>query len=300
MSYKEETYLKNKHTGEVTPRSNFEVLPETHSYWKKDKGEIDNQFLKGSYFHFITATGSNLLRRFDIGYEDLGRVFLLLTYTSYRNTSKEKMYIKFDNKKNNMSSTAMRTKLKLSDKVFSQFKIRMVDKGILSVDDEGFYFTDDLVIRGRIYRTERYNKDYYKIMDAPVRKLYDIVVEKDKVRTAKSMGVLIMLIPFIRRNNNSLMICDGEDEKLATITSLANHLKVDRKSFSASITTLNKCFDKIYGEPIVYEVSMRPAGIKDPKYHKKGLIVNPKLTYTSDTSAFLYLIEEIGKMIVTY
>ena len=92
--YKEEKFYVDTQTGEKIPKSRLQIVPETADYKIKKMEQMQTEDLQGGYFHLITEFGTNLIKRFDVSFEDLGKLALLFTYTDYRNAKGEKMYLK--------------------------------------------------------------------------------------------------------------------------------------------------------------------------------------------------------------
>lgn len=299
----EEKYYVNKRTGEKIAKSQLELLPETHTYKTKKLEAIQNNELQGGYFHLITRWGTDLIKRFDVSFEDLGRLFMLFTYGSYRETKSGKMYLKYHDNVHYFDNRKLQEVLKLSAEQTRQFKKRIKEKGILNEDEKGMYFTDDVIIRGRIYPTEQKHMNYFRVYDEPLRDLYNLIVQNGRIRTAKGVGVLLCLIPFMQKNKNviSSMYYDELEERYRpmSLSQIAEVLHMDRKVLSRNIDSMNDTLMTKIGEPLVYDVTVKPFGKSGNRYKKSGLVINPKFSYSSTSKEYTQLIEEIEKMVIT-
>jgi hypothetical protein len=301
--YREEKYLIDKETGKKYPRSRFDTIPETRDYKKMRPNEVKNEHLQGGFFQLITEFGTNLIKRYDVSFEDLGKLAVLFTYTGYRNAENEKMYIKYGNNKYYADNKKLQEILKLNAEQVRNFKKRVSKKGILNQDEKGMYFTDDLVIRGHLFPVERKSMSYIRVYDEPIRDLYNLIVTEGQSKTSKGVGVLLALLPFMQKNKNVLssVYYDEAEQRYRPMSNIqvAEALGIDRHVLSRNITTMNNQLIKKVGEPLIYDVTVKPFGIKDERYKKSGLVINPKYSYSSTTSDYEQLISEIERMVIT-
>ena len=301
--YKEEKFYVDTRTGEKIPKSRLELVPETVDYKTKKMEQIQTEDLQGGYFHLITEFGTNLIKRFDVSFEDLGKLALLFTYTDYRNAKGEKMYLKYSNSSNYMNNKNLQDVLKLDARQVRNFKNRVKTKGILNEDDKGIFFTDDVIIRGHIFPVERQNLNYIRVYDNPIRNLYDLITVENSSKTSKGVGVLLALLPFMHKHKNVLssVFYDEEVQRYRPMSAsqVAKEIGIDRKVLSRNITAMNQhLIDKI-GEPLIYDVTVKPFGIKDERYKKSGLVINPKYTYSSTGVEYEQLVSEIENLVIT-
>lgn len=298
----EEKYYIDKQTGKRIPKSTLKLVPATKDLKKMKLEEIKNGELKGGFFHLITEFGTNLIERFNVSFEDLGKLAVLFTYTNYREYSGGKMYLKYHNNIHYVDNKKLREVLKLNPEQLKQFKKRVKAKGILNEDKEGLYFEDDVIIRGHIFPVER-KMNYIRVYDEPIRKLYDLIVTEGKSKTSKGLGVLLCLLPFMHSSKNILITSEWlEDEqrfKPMSNSKVAEALGIDRHVLSRNITTMNNQLIKKIGEPLIYDVTVKPYGIKDERYKKSGLVINPKYSYSKQTSDYKELIHEIENLVIT-
>lgn len=301
--YKEEKFYVDTQTGEKIPKSRLELVPETVDYRIKKMEQMQTEDLQGGYFHLITEFGTNLIKRFDVSFEDLGKLALLFTYTDYRSTKGEKMYLKYSNSSNYMDSKNLQDVLKLDARQVRNFKNRVKTKGILNEDEKGIFFTDDVIIRGHIFPVERKNLNYIRVYDNPVRNLYDLITVDNNSKTSKGVGVLLALLPFMHKHKNVLssVFYDADEKRHRPMSAsqVAKEIGIDRKVLSRNITAMNQhLIDKI-GEPLIYDVTVKPFGIKDERYKKSGLVINPKYTYSSTGVEYEQLVSEIENLVIT-
>lgn len=301
--YNEEKYLIDKETGKKYARSRFDIVPETRDFKKMKPNEVKNEHLQGGFFQLITEFGTNLIKRFDVSFEDLGKLALLFTYAGYRNEEGEEMYIRYGNNKYYADNKKLQEILKLNAEQVKQFKKRVKEKGILNQNDKGMYFTDDVIIRGHLFPIERKSMNYIRVYDEPIRDLYNLIVIEGKTKSSKGVGVLLALMPFMQKNKNVLssVYFDEAEQRYRPMsnTKIAEALGIDRHVLSRNITAMNNQLIKKIGEPLIYDVTVKPFGIKDERYKKSGLVINPKYSYSSTTSDYERLISEIEKMVIT-
>lgn len=301
--YNEEKYLIDKETGKKYARSRFDIVPETRDFKKMKPSEVKNEHLQGGFFQLITEFGTNLIKRFDVSFEDLGKLALLFTYAGYRNEEGEEMYIRYGNNKYYADNKKLQEILKLNAEQVKQFKKRVKEKGILNQNDKGMYFTDDVIIRGHLFPIERKSMNYIRVYDEPIRDLYNLIVIEGKTKSSKGVGVLLALMPFMQKNKNVLssVYFDEAEQRYRPMsnTKIAEALGIDRHVLSRNITAMNNQLIKKIGEPLIYDVTVKPFGIKDERYKKSGLVINPKYSYSSTTSDYERLISEIEKMVIT-
>lgn len=193
--------------------------------------------------------------------------------------------------------------MKLNAEQVKQFKKRVKEKGILNQNDKGMYFTDDVIIRGHLFPVERKSMNYIRVYDEPIRDLYNLIVIEGKTKSSKGVGVLLALMPFMQKNKNVLssVYFDEAEQRYRPMsnTKIAEALGIDRHVLSRNITAMNNQLIKKIGEPLIYDVTVKPFGIKDERYKKSGLVINPKYSYSSTTSDYERLISEIEKMVIT-
>ena len=301
--YNEEKYLIDKETGKKYARSRFDIVPETRDFKKMKPNEVKNEHLQGGFFQLITEFGTNLIKRFDVSFEDLGKLALLFTYAGYRNEEGEEMYIRYGNNKYYADNKKLQEILKLNAEQVKQFKKRVKEKGILNQNDKGMYFTDDVIIRGHLFPIERKSMNYIRVYDEPIRDLYNLIVIEGKTKSSKGVGVLLALMPLMQKNKNVLssVYFDEAEQRYRPMsnTKIAEALGIDRHVLSRNITAMNNQLIKKIGEPLIYDVTVKPFGIKDERYKKSGLVINPKYSYSSTTSDYERLISEIEKMVIT-
>ena len=75
--YHEEKYIIDQQTGKKYPKSRFKTIPRTQDFKKMKLEEIKNEELGEGFFHLITEFGTNLIKRFNVSFEDLGKLALL-------------------------------------------------------------------------------------------------------------------------------------------------------------------------------------------------------------------------------
>lgn len=302
--HREQKYIIDTETGKKYPRSRFEVVPETRDFKKMKLEEIKNGELGEGFFHLITEMGTNLVKRFDVSFEDLGKLIVLFTYTNYRNGTGGVMYLKYHNNVHYMDNKKMGEVLKLNPKQTRDFKSKMKRKGILNEDTKTkrLYFTDDVLIRGKIFPIERKSLSYIRVYDEPIRNLYDLMVVEGQSKTSKGLGVLLCLLPFMHKDKNILITSEWLDDEQRyrpmSNAKVAEALGIDRHVLSRNIATMNNQLIRKIGEPLVYDVTVKAYGVKDDRFKKSGLLINPKYSYNSNTSSYDQLISEIERLVV--
>ena len=300
--YQEIKYLIDTETGKRVPRNRMRPKMETRDLKRMKIEEIQNNELKGGFFHLITEFGTNLIERFNVSFEDLGKLAVLFTYTNYREHSGGKMYLKHHNNVHYVDNKKLREVLKLKPEQLKQFKKRVKAKGILNEDKEGLFFEDDVIIRGHIFPVER-KMNYIRVYDEPIRKLYDLIVTEGKSKTSKGVGVLLCLLPFMHQNKNILIssMWDKEEQRYRPMSNskVAEALGMDRTVLGRNIKTMNNQLIKKIGEPLIYDVTVKPFGINDERYKKSGLVINPRYSHNSTSSDYKELMQEIEDLVIT-
>lgn len=287
----------NTQTGEVRNKDPKWVDYEEHVIKKKAKYKEQTVNREERFFNLVTEFQTSLKEEYKVSFEDLGKLLLLFTYTSYRDLESKKLYLRdnnymFDNKK-------LAKVLKLTAEQTRQFKSRMQKKGLMFADDKGIYFTDELVIRGDMKPKERRNLNFYTIYDHPIRELYNMFAVEGDTKSVKPLGVLLTLIPFIKKisnqeralnreaSNNMLVMTEWNDEakrfEPISLTRVAEMIGISKKTLIKDIKTLNEFTKKETGEFLVYKYqsSLMPVGFKF-KHTTEAIVINPKYTYSQD------------------
>ena len=189
----------NTQTGEIRNKSPL-WMPylDTGSYIKEDmiEGFKERKEFEDRFFNFITEFQTNLREKYNANFAEIGKLLVLMTYTSYRNSDTGKHYILTDNNWK-MDNKNLSKIWKLSSTQTRNTKSDLKKKGLLFEDEEGLYINDDIMIRGKLYPTEKRNLNYYVVFDKSIRNLYNSTTEQGVRDSSKSMGLLLSLIPFI-------------------------------------------------------------------------------------------------------
>ena len=150
------------------------------------------------------------------------------------------------------------------------------------------------MIRGKVFPKEKKTLNYYVMYDKPIRDLYNVITIFGDRKSAKSMGVLLSLIPFIKvstnkkkqgkvGSNNSLVMSEWDNKnnryKPLTKYKLSKALNVSPSNLETLLGVLNNKSKEITGQYLLYEI--KPSGIKDLK--KNIMVINPLYTYTEGT-----------------
>lgn len=287
----------NAQTGEIRNKDPKWIDYDEEVIKKKAKYKEQTVKKEERFFNLVAEFQTSLKEKYSVSFEDLGKLLLLFTYTSYRDLESKKLYLKdgkhmFDNKK--LAKT-----LKLSDAQIKKFKSRMKEKGIMFTDKTGIYFTDELVIRGEMFPKEKRNLNFYTIYDHPIRNLYNMFAVQGDTKSVKPLGVLLTLIPFIKKisnkeralnqeaSNNMLVMTEWNDEaqrfEPISLTRVAEMIGVSKPTLIKDIKTLNEFTKKETGEFLVYKYqsSLMPIGFKF-KHTTEAIVINPKYTYSQD------------------
>ena len=90
----------NTQTGEIRNKSPL-WMPylDTGSYIKEDmiEGFKERKEFEDRFFNFITEFQTNLREKYNANFAEIGKLLVLMTYTSYRNSDTGKHYILTDN-----------------------------------------------------------------------------------------------------------------------------------------------------------------------------------------------------------
>lgn len=294
---------RNSQTGEV--RNKDPKWIDYDSYVEKKVKNYKKQTVNKEerFFNLVANFQTSLKEQYKVSFEDLGKLLLLFTYTGYRKTDSSKLYLRdnnfmFDNKK-------MAKVLKLDATQIKKFKSRMKEKGIMFTDETGIYFTDELVIRGEMLPRERKNLNFYTMYDHPIRELYNMFAVEGDTKSVKPLGVLLTLIPFIKKlsnseralnqqaSNNMLVMTEWNDKaerfEPISMVRLAELIGIGRNTLIKDIKTLNEFTKKETGEFLVYKYqsSLMPVGFKF-KHTTEAIVINPKYTYNQDKDSSNY------------
>ncbi|OIJ29031.1 hypothetical protein [Staphylococcus sp. LCT-H4] len=287
----------NTQTGEIRNKDpkyiDYDVYLEKKTK-RYDRPTVDKE---ERFFNLVAEFQTSLKEKYNVSFEDLGKLLHLFTYTSYRDLESKKLYLKdgkhaFDNKK-------LAKVLKLTDTQIKKFKARMKEKGIMFTDKTGIYFTDELVIRGEMFPKEKRNLNFYTVYDHPIRELYNMFAVEGDTKSVKPLGVLLTLIPFIKKltnqdrglnreaSNNMLVMTEWNEKaqryEPISLTRVAEMIGVSKKTLIKDIKTLNEFTKKETGEFLVYKYqsSLMPVGFKF-KHTTEAIVINPKYTYSQD------------------
>jgi len=304
---------RNRQTGEVRNKDTKWVEYDEEIIKRKARYKKPTVNKEERFFNLVTEFQTSLKEKYKVSFEDLGKLLLLFTYTGYRDLESKRLYLRdnnclFDNKK-------LAEKLKLTAEQTRQFKTRMQKKEIMFSDDKGLYFTDKLIIRGDMEPKERRTLNFYTIYDHPIRELYNMFAVQGNTKSVKPLGVLLTLIPFIKKinnqeralnqeaSNNMLVMTEWNDELLRfepiSLTRLAEMIGISKKTLIKDIKTLNEFTKKETGEFLIYKYqsSLMPVGFKF-KHTTEAIVINPKYTYSQDKRGSNYknLINAIENM----
>lgn len=295
----------NTQTGEIRNKSPL-WMPylDTGSYIKEDmiEGFKERKEFEDRFFNFITEFQTNLREKYNANFAEIGKLLVLMTYTSYRNSDTGKHYILTDNNWK-MDNKNLSKIWKLSGTQTRNTKSDLKKKGLLFEDEEGLYINDDIMIRGKLYPTEKRNLNYYVVFDKSIRNLYNSTTEQGVRDSSKSMGLLLSLIPFIRvstskkkqgkKGSNNALVMSEWDENTQEYKPINKHkltkiLGVSNKTLDNYLGNLNNKSKEITGRYFLYEI--KPSGINN--LDKTILIINPYYTYTQGTGSESFRIIE--------
>lgn len=297
-------------TGEIRNKDPKYIDYDDYQYKRVEKYSNRTTNKEETFFNLIMEFQVSIKEKFGISFEDMGKILLLFTYTTYRDVESGKLYLidhnhMFDNKK-------LGRVLKLNPTQIKKFKQRMSQKGIMKTDSKGMYFTQELIIRGEMFSKERKELDFYTIYDQPIRELYNIFAIQDDTKSVKPLGVLLTMIPFIKKvsikekkdnkqsSNNMLVMTQWNEAanryEPISLNQLAEKIGISKPTLIKDIKTLNDFTKKNTGEFLVYkyENSIMPVGYKF-KYTTEAIVINPKYTYSQskDNKEYNNLIEAI-------
>ena len=259
------------------------------------EGKVERKEFEEKFFNFITEFQSNLREKYNASFDDIGRLLVLMTYTSYRDKETGKHYLTTDNH-TRMSNQHLSKIWKLNSAQTRNVKSSMKKKGLIGEDDESLYISDEVMIRGKVYPKEKKELNYYVIFDKPIRDLYDSSTEFGKRDNSKYIGILLSVIPFIKvstskkkqgniGSNNSLVLSEWDEKKKKykpmSKKSLAIKLGISRPTIDNYFGLLNEKSKELTGRYLLYEI--KPSGIND--LDKTIMVINPYYTYTQGTGS---------------
>lgn len=259
------------------------------------EGKVERKEFEEKFFNFITEFQANLREKYNASFDDIGRLLVLMTYTSYRDKETGKHYLTTDNH-TRMSNQHLSKIWKLNSAQTRNVKSSMKKKGLIGEDDESLYISDEVMIRGKVYPKEKKELNYYVIFDKPIRDLYDSSTEFGKRDNSKYIGILLSVIPFIKvstskkkqgniGSNNSLVLSEWDEKKKGykpmSKKSLAIKLGISRPTIDNYFGLLNEKSKELTGRYLLYEI--KPSGIND--LDKTIMVINPYYTYTQGTGS---------------
>lgn len=297
-------------TGEIRNKDPKYMDYDEYRYKRIDKYSNRTIERDETFFNLIMEFQVSIKEKFGISFEDMGKILMLFTYTTYRDIESGKLYLRDNN--HMFNNKKLGKVLKLSPVQVKKFKQRMSQKGIMKTDDKGMYFTQELIIRGEMFSKEKKELDFYTIYDQPIRELYDIFAIQDDTKSVKPLGVLLTMIPFIKKvsvnekknnkqsSNNMLVMTQWNEAanryEPISLTQLAEKIGISKKTLIKDIKTLNDFTKKNTGQFLVYkyENSIMPVGYKF-KYTTEAIVINPKYTYSQnkENEQYNHLMEAI-------
>lgn len=288
----------NTETGEVRNTDpKWKPFFDASAYITDDiiEGKVERKEFEEKFFNFITEFQANLREKYNASFDDIGRLLVLMTYTSYRDKETGKHYLTTDNH-TRMTNQHLSKIWKLNSAQTRNVKSSMKKKGLIGEDDESLYISDEVMIRGKVYPKEKKELNYYVIFDKPIRDLYDSSTEFGKRDNSKYIGILLSVIPFIKvstskkkqgniGSNNSLVLSEWDEKKKRykpmSKKSLAIKLGISRPTIDNYFGLLNEKSKELTGRYLLYEI--KPSGIND--LDKTIMVINPYYTYTQGTGS---------------
>lgn len=288
----------NTETGEVRNTDpKWKPFFDASAYITDDiiEGKVERKEFEEKFFNFITEFQANLREKYNANFAEIGKLILLMTYTSYRDKETGRHYVLTDNNKD--MSVKMLSKIwKLTYDQARNVKSIMKRKGMLGEDDEGLYITDEIMIRGKVYPKEKKDLNYYVMFDKPIRELYNSLSEQGIRDSSICMGVFLSLVPFIRvstskkkqgnkGSNNSLVMSEWDESrgqyKPISKVHLASKLNISRTSLDRYLGKLNSRSKEVTGKYLLYDI--KPTGYNG--LDKTIMVLNPYYTYTQGTGS---------------
>ncbi len=267
------------------------------------------------YFFMLLPFFKNLKVEFDLDFNELGKLLVLLSYINYRNEADKKSYIIHKQKVVN-SNKQLKAILNISDSATRKIKKKLIDNKILFEDDIGLYFCEQLAFKGKIHTYNKKfddNKYIYRLLINTIHNIsnqFDVTDNKNKY---KALGFLFSLLPYIKVTNdddkskgyqasyNALVSnkVNIHTKQYASLNKdeLAQHLQVSKKTIYEETKRLNQITRKIYDEDLIFELnfSISAIGNKSNTYKTKQWVINPRFTFSSDRQSEQYqsIIEHI-------
>ncbi|TDL94261.1 hypothetical protein [Macrococcus carouselicus] len=273
----------NEHGEVITGQITVHQHPDDKA---KPKKSSDPQF-----FNLMTEFQTNIFQYYDLTETEAGLVLQLCTYARFTTDYVDKNYIMYNRKPATNKDIAKI--LKISYYQFVQnYKKKLLATEVLLEDDNGMYLNNDVMNRG--YLLDHHKS--YRVFKKPVQELYDLFVQEGKPATAKHVGLFFSLIPFIYKQDNTLVMKEYNEElkrfvyhdydSLAEALGKRNQKLKNRNygTFQESIMKMNDVYFEASGTHLIYEVeiAVRPASIKDSKKRKEfRLVINPNVSFSS-------------------
>lgn len=285
QSKKLEPQLATNEHGEFIAGENIQI----HLH-PEDK-QKPRQSREPQFFNLMTEFQTNIFSYYNLSETEAGLLLQLSTHTRFTADYVDKNYIRI-NKKIATNKDIAKV-LKISYSQFTQnYKKKLLATQILQEDDYGMYLSNDFMNRGYLLSDQKSYRMYRK----PIQELYDLFVQEGKPATAKHVGLFFSLIPFIYKQDNTLVMKEFDEELGRFIyhnyDSLAKALgkrneKIKGKdygTFQEAVMKMNDVYLEATGTHLIYEIdiTVRPASIKDRRKIKEfRLVVNPNVSFTS-------------------
>ncbi|WP_414046087.1 hypothetical protein ACMGE5_07120 [Macrococcus equi] len=259
-----------------------------------------------TFFHLMIENEADIQKKFNLNMIELGRLMMLFTYASYRDSS-NRMYLRNDNGKP-ITYKGLDEILKINKRSLRDTIKKFMKNEILFYDEDKkqYYFTDQIIHRGEMNKSTKRKKAKppYRFYNEPIREIYNALndIQNNK---SKLLGLLMCITPYIklidniaiqleRQSSNNVLVISEYDkinERYEAISQkmLAERLHITEKSLITYFKELNEVAKQTTGKHLIYKYkeSLQAYGQRY-KYTKEAIVINPRYTYSSDEQSSKY------------
>lgn len=232
---------------------------------RKRSAAIESEKTQGDFIWFLFNYCDVIFP--DIGCSNITRLFYLATFIEYNGDR-----LTVDNGYTFMGKRQVKQKLNLPNKAFTSFWNEMIEKNIISINDENYVVVNTMLFRkGNI--DKRCNRDFTRIYCNCVRYIYENCTD---VKDHSKLAYIFKIIPYVNRKTN--IVCYNPEEldnkkiKPMTVGNFCDAIGYDKTNSSRLFKSLAKF--TIRGKHLFCYVSI-------DKFSLNGMfiIMNPDIYY---------------------
>lgn len=264
----EEMIIKNKET---------KLKQREYLKSRSDKNKFVNRSHNKDNFCFLYYNQEKpLFENENISKANISRLIYLATFIDY--DSNRLVHPERLGRKLPFTLNDIKNKMKLSKRVFNEFKNELLNAEILYIEDDGFYISKEYFCKGEV--NKNIGKNYIRMYINTIRALYINCVDS---KEHKSLSTIFQLIPYLDIETNILCFNPNKNEELKVLTlkdisKILNYSDGGLKKFEENLMKfqITKTYDsgEIYDYHLIYRVSLHSYGINSECY-----IINPLCFY---------------------